>query len=733
MHYLFYALTLLLSSALLFVVQPMVAKMIQPVLGGTPAVWNTAVLFFQASLLLGYLYAHWTTKWLGTRRQAIVHLVVVFIGLAFLPVAFEAPTDPANLESPTGWLLVALAIGVGWPVFAVSTSAPLLQKWFSTIDHWRAADPYHLYAASNAGSILALLAYPLFIEPRIGLGAQSTLWMAAYLVLCAALAFCAAILWHSPKGPEKSKAPSSAEGPPAAAQELTWRRRSRWVLWALIPSGMMLAVTTYVTTDVAPVPLLWIPPLAIYLLSFMAAFARHRPLSTKWWIVAACPALATSCLLLLSGVTEPLRVVTAVHFLALFVFAMAFHGLLADDRPHTDDLTEFYLWIALGGVLGGLFSSILAPLLFDRLLEWPFLLFFAALCLPSAMLRHRTVHRAIVATLFGVGAVSFFLAFPEEWSLHTALVPACVIAGFAACLVIHLRLRRYTPLVLGGLVSIVVILQIQPGEHELYAERSFFGTHRVLHTETGSHNVLYHGTTIHGAQARHEDFRTVPLTYYYYDGPLGQVFDDLDERPDRHPVASVGLGVGAAVTYARPDQHFDIFEIDPAVHRIAADTNLFYYLDDCPGSCEVHIGDGRLQLDAAPEEHYELIIVDAYSSAAIPVHLLTRQALETYLRSLRPDGLVAIHISSPYLNLAPPLAAAASDLGLEILVQEHIVEDDDPAYNLFVDSSRWVVFTPSTAALEQLMRNERWKRITPSDDVDAWTDDYANIIDVLMW
>lgn len=730
MHYALYALTLLISSALLFVVQPMVAKMIQPVLGGTPAVWNTAVVFFQATLLVGYLYAHLSVKWLGTRRQAILHLAVLAIGVAFLPVAFDAPADTTVLEAPTFWLLATLALGVGWPVFAVSTSAPLLQKWFSTVRHWRAADPYHLYAASNAGSILALAAYPLFLEPRLGLRAQSAMWMAAYLVLFACMAVCAALLWRSE--PRREDA-TDAEEPPAAHLEVSWRRRARWVLWAFIPSGMMLAVTTYVTTDVAPVPLLWIPPLAIYLLSFMAAFARHRPVGAKWWTALSAPVLALTCLFLIADVTEPLRLVTAVHFAALFVFSMAFHSLLADDRPHTEDLTEFYLWIAIGGVLGGLFSAIAAPLLFDRLLEWAFLLFAAAVAIPSAMIRQIAVHRAVTVTIAVAGGIAAYLAIPSDITFSNLLLPASILAGISACLAIHPRLHRFSPLVLGGLVALVVVLQTQPSDREVHSDRSFFGTHRVVQTSTGSHHVLYHGTTIHGAQARHDDFRSVPLTYYYYDGPLGQIFDELRRRQQRHPVAAVGLGVGSVITYLQPDQRMDIFEIDPAVYQIASDTELFTYLDDCPGQCQVTIGDGRLQLAAADEDRYELIVLDAYSSAAIPVHLLTRQALQTYFRALRPDGLVAIHISSPYLDLAPPIAAAAHQLGLEVRIQEHRVEEDDPVYNLFVDSSRWMVLATSEAALGELATDERWRELADTDDVAPWTDDYANILDVVMW
>ncbi len=732
MHYLLYAVTLLVSSALLFVVQPMVAKMIQPVLGGTPAVWNTAMVFFQALLLGGYLYAHLTTRWLGTRRQAIVHLIIMLVGLAFLPVAFEAPGDTAVLDAPTGWLLITLFVGVGWPFFVVSTSAPLLQKWFSTLDHPQAADPYHLYAASNAGSVLALLGYPFVIEPRIGLQAQSILWMIAYLVLCAAVAICAALLWRSPP-PEPSKSPQKS--PPASGIRLSWRRRGRWILWAFIPSSMMLSVTTFITTDIAPVPLLWIPPLAIYMLSFIAVFSRQNPIPHHWWLVLFAPLLAAASLLLWTDATDPLWAVTAVHFAALFVFCMVFHGLLAADRPHTRDLTEFYLWLAVGGVLGGAFNALAAPALFDRIVEYPVILVAAALVVPTAAYGRRSFRWAMILSLVGAAAVIIYDVLDGAPPETKALVPMGIVAlaTVGAAVFVIARARHWAPLLIAALVAVVAAGELRPEANEIYAERSFFGTHQVKRSTSGFHHVLYHGRTVHGAQARDEEFRQFPLNYYYFTGPLGQVFDHLDHRPVRHPIALVGLGTGAAVTYARPGQEVDIFEIDPAVEEIATNRHLFTYVDDCPGDCHIHLGDGRLLIGEVDEKYYELIVLDAYSSAAIPVHLLTREAIATYMRRLRPDGFLAIHISSPYLDLAPPLLAAADDLGLARRVQQHVVDDDDPLYDFFVDSSRWVLIAHSEQALGDLADDDRWEKVPRDSRIDAWTDDYANILDVYQF
>lgn len=729
MHYLLYALTLLLSSALLFAVQPMVAKMVQPVLGGTPAVWNTAMVFFQALLLGGYIYAHVTTRWLGTRRQAVLHVVVMLVGLAYLPIAFEPPADTAALESPTPWLLATLLVGVGWPFFVVSTSAPLLQKWFSTIDHWRASDPYHLYAASNVGSVLALLAYPLVIEPRIGLQAQSMLWMAAYLVLCATVAVCAAVLWRSPRRRPDDDGESV---PPAMTAGVDWHRRGRWLLWAFIPSSMMLSVTTFITTDIAPVPLLWIVPLAIYMLSFIAAFARRNPIPLSWWTTAFAPCLVAAAVVLFTGTTDPLWLITGVTLSALLVFCMVFHGLLAADRPHTDDLTEFYLWIAVGGVLGGAFNALLAPAVFDRLLEYPIVLFVAALAAPAALYRRRAVRLAMALSLLGAGVFVAYHRLADATgdlvAVATIVVGCVFFVGVPA--VIQYRAPRWSPVLAAILVGVVTAGEIRPDPGELYAARSFFGTHQVKQSSPGHHHVLYHGRTIHGAQAREADLRDVPLSYYYYSGPLGQLFDELEHRPRRHPIAAVGLGTGAVATYSQPGQRLDFYEIDPVVEAIATDPALFSFVDDCPGQCRIIRGDGRLQLATADDAFYELIVLDAFSSAAIPVHLLTREALEIYTRKLREDGILAIHISNLYLDLEPPLARAVHDLGLVSRVQMHLIDDDDPLYDFFVDSSKWMLVARSEQAFGDLADDDRWQIPSPDPDIDAWTDDYANIVEI---
>ncbi len=726
-----YALTLLISSSMLFVVQPMVAKMIQPVLGGTPAVWNTAMVFFQALLLGGYLYAHVTTKWLGTRRQAVMHLVVLAVGLAFLPIGFSAPAEPAALEHPTPWLLGTLLIGVGWPFFVISTSAPLLQKWFSTIDHHAASDPYHLYSASNVGSVFALIAYPFLIEPRIGLQMQTLLWTVAYVVLCISVAICAVILWKSsPRPPQQSE----EDSPPAGATPVTWKRRWRWVLWAFIPSSMMLGVTTFITTDVAPMPLLWIPPLAIYIVSFVLVFARRTWIPHRaWQALFPLVIVVLTSLFLVSLTNRFIALSTVANFAGLAIFCMLFHGLLARDRPHTRYLTEFYLLMSLGGVLGGGFNALLAPSVFHRLLEYPLLLLVAVLAVPATAYLERSSRATLaISTALLVMSALWFLI------LKIAVAPGLAIAFvslFSLPLFIALVRTRTSRVALASFVIVVTLLYShQPGTDELHVERSFFGAHQVIRGDDGHFHTIVHGRTTHGRQYFDdaEGLRHEPAAYHSRHGPLGDVFEQLERTyATPPPIAVIGLGAGAVAAYATPGQAVDFFEIDPVVEQIALDPTKFTYLEDCRGHCSVILGDGRLQIEATEDSGYGLIVQDAYSSTAIPVHLLTVEALKTYLEKLHDDGLLAVHISNRFLDLAPPLVRGAEELGLVSRVQEHTPETSDTNYPEYVSYSRWLVIARTEEALGELADDPDWRPGEVDQDFRLWTDDYANILSII--
>jgi hypothetical protein len=722
MIYLLYALTLFVSSSLLFLVQPMVGKMLLPVLGGSPAVWNTCMVFFQAVLLLGYLYAHATTRWLGSRRQAPVHLAVMAIGLLFLPIGMASPGGEV-LESPALWLVGALLVAVGWPFFVISTSAPLLQKWFSNTNHPHAADPYHLYAASNVGSVLALIAYPLVVEPRLGLKAQTIAWAILYVVLIALIALCATVLWRA-----REQAPAAQTAARRQAAPLDWARRGRWVLWSFIPSSMMLGATTFITTDVAPIPLLWIVPLTIYLVSFIIVFARHQILRVKHTMVLFPLALVALGVVLFWDVRDPLGVITGIHFAALFIFALLFHGLVAEDRPETDYLTEFFLWISVGGVLGGTFNALLAPLVFDRLLEYPLIVLMAALTVPAAQYARLSVRLALGVALTGGALYIGWWYDLHEGIEGTQQILSLLLLILSVALPITVAFWRpqSLPASLAFLSCFGLYIFAQPSPNTLHLERSFFAVHEVAVSRSGDYHFLYNGTTQHGVQSRVEPYDRVPMSYYYLTGPLGQVFEELSKRERRHAVAAVGMGTGAVAAYTRPGQTMTFYEIDAAVVRIAKNPDYFSYLTNCEGTCEVVLGDGRLQLAQAPAKRYELIILDAYSSTAIPFHLLTKEAVEMYLDKLTDDGIIAFHISNRHLDLEPALTSLAQHMGLVSRYQDFRSNNDE--YNAYVDGSDWLLMARSTRAFGPLAFDDRWVEFGPSEGVRIWTDDYAAII-----
>ena len=717
-----YALALATGALLLFSVQPLVGRLIQPSLGGSPAAWTTVMLFFQGLVVAGYIYAHLSTRYLAPRAQALVHLAVAGLGLLFLPLSWEATSAISDSATPALQLIATLTRFMGWPMLIVAATAPLLQYWFSRLKHEEAADPYFLYAASNAGSLVALLAYPLFIDPQWGLGHQSQLWLAGYLLLIALLAITAAALWMLP-GDQRLLEPS----PPSHSTD--WWRRLRWLALAFVPSTLFLSVTEVITTDIAPSPVLWIPPLAIYTASFIVAFSRRVSALSRWALHLSPLAILIATALWLLELTDPRGLVIALHLVVLSILALAFHGLLAADRPHRQRLTDFYIWLAVGATLGGLFNALVAPLLFNGLWEYLIGLAVAAASLPRSLLSAVITRRL---TLVAGVAVTLWVAI-EAWPLPMApgsslIAGTLVIMALGAALWLWRRPRK-APIVLALGVGIALIWSAPADDDVLHRDRSFFGVHEVVADRALGVHLLYHGATVHGAQIQGDDVEELPLTYYGEVGPLGQLFDGLQQRDQRGPIAGVGLGIGTLASYRSSGQSLDFIDIDPTVIDIASEPLWFTHLSRCGDSCRVIRGDGRLRLQEAPKQHYEAIILDAYSSAAVPTHLLTREALATYMRALKPDGILAIHISSPYLDLEPPLTSTAADLGLSTLYQSHRVERDDPLYDIYVESSAWLLVARSDDVLAPWLSDPRWEALNPDPKVDPWSDDHINLMD----
>ena len=761
--------------------QPMVGKMILPLLGGTPAVWSTCMVFFQAALLAGYAYAHASTAWLGPRRQAGLHLAVLALPLAVLPLGIDAAMVRGGEISPVLDVLLVLSLSVGLPFFAVSATAPLLQTWFAHTGHPAARDPYFLYAASNLGSLLALLAYPLLIEPRIplrGTGwlSQVWLWSLGYLLLAVLMGGCALALWRTrslalsqdplpPAGKPPALAPAEDARGGSASDARRWTRRLRWVALAFAPSSLLLGATTYITTDVAAVPLLWVLPLAIYLVSFILAFGRwplrlHRAVAS-----AVLPVVLLALYLMLAGLEPRLWITVLWHLAVLLVVSLACHGALALDRPPVRRLTEFYLLMSVGGVLGGLFNALIAPLAFTWLVEYPLAMVLACVLLaprrPLGPVRQR---RAVadVAWALGVSALALLLyakvvavridfaylvralAVPPAWAadwlnpLERAL-NAGLTYGAPLVAVLFLRRRpRALGLALAGVLAVAGSVDARH-EDQIRRARSFFGTLQITRERgEAGYTELRHGTTLHGRQSVDPKRRGEALSYYHREGPIAQLFAELHRRDGMRRVAVIGLGTGTLAAYARPGDALTFYEIDPIVRDLALDPAYFTYMSDARARAallRLELGDARVRLDAVrrerPGERYDLIVVDAFTSDAIPAHLLTREALRLYLDMLAPAGLLALHLSNRYLRLEPVVANLAEDAGLGGRLLQH---DDVPEAE-GATRSTWALLARTPDALGGLARDERWTAATLDVDprVGVWTDDFHNVISVFKW
>jgi hypothetical protein len=757
---------------LLFVVQPMVGKMILPLLGGTPAVWSTCMVFFQAMLLAGYAYAHASATWLELPRQAMLHLAVLAVPLGFLPLTVNPRLLRGGAGNPELNVLLLLFVSVGLPFFAVSATAPLLQRWFTHTRHPSARDPYFLYAASNLGSMLALLGYPAVIEPRLHLSSdgalsQTRLWSLGYFALAGLIVLCALTLWRARVAPS-APPPEAADPAPAPEaprpKEAPWAMcRLRWVALAFVPSSLLLGATTYITTDIAAVPLLWVLPLALYLLSFILAFARWPARLHRIVVTAMLPLILVVLFLMVSDFRPRIWITVLWHLALLLVVALSCHGALALGRPAPRQLTEFYLLIAVGGVLGGIFNALIAPVTFNSLVEYPLAMVLACMLVApgAAAAPSRRTRLREVALPIGVGALALLLytdtltpqvdfryltrlldrpsESAEEWvnPLERALNKILV---YGPPLALALLLRR-RPLVLGpALASVLAVAGFVDalGSDQIRQSRSFFGVLQVTRDrDEKGYTDLRHGTTLHGRQSVDPARRREPLSYYHRGGPMGQVFTELDPREGARRIAVIGLGAGTLAAYARPGDGLTFYEIDRLVRDIAFDPAYFTYVTDARDrgvTLRVELGDARVRLEAVsrerPDERYDLIVVDAFTSDAIPVHLLTREALRLYCERLKPGGLLALHLSNRYLRLEPVVANLAGDAGLAGLIQH-----EDPEEGKGAARSTWAVLARTRERLGRLARDERWRAAERERDpgVGVWTDDFHNLVAVFKW
>ena len=730
-----FSLAIVLNAALLFLIQPLVAKMILPWLGGSPAVWNTSLVFYQACLLAGYGYAHVGNAWLGTRVHALVHLSLTLVALALLPIALPIDWLAAPAASPVSLMLAALTVTIGFPFFVLSAGAPLLQRWFAHCQHGIVRDPYFLYAASNAGSIGGLLAYPLLLEPWLTLNQQNYLWFCGFLILVVLFSVCVLYFLRPLRANELSLVQPVAEHKTAsiAGLEVTVPQRLRWIAWSFVPSSLLLGVTSYVTTDIASMPLLWVLPLSAYLLSFVVTFAGGSWATSPFMARVQALFLIGAAITVFMHATEPVWIILPLHLIGFVLNAIVCHGQLFKERPEPAKLTDFYFWISLGGVLGGAFNALIAPQIFNLVLEYPIAIAAAAFLRPNLSEEVETnlcrLLDWVLPPVMITTVLMIAVAMKQSQLLPSSNDRFLIFAAAGAICTAF----AYRPLRFGaGLTALILVFVWYPSPfgETLYAGRTFFGAYRATLDAERKRHVLFQGTTVHGAQSIEPHRRREPLTYYHRTGPAGQVLLAWSKTHSAGNIAIVGLGSGALACHGTSSQKFTFYEIDPLVEKIARNQKLFTYLNDCPPRTKVVIGDARISLARAPERGYDILVLDAFTSDVIPTHLLTREAVELYLAKTAAEGILLFHISNRYFDLAPVLNRLADSLKLVGFIQNDF---SVTAQEEGKSSSRWVVLSRDAKSVAPFINQSRWQRLDGEGKGDLWTDEFSDVFKLISW
>ena len=720
-----YGLVVFAAAWLVFWVQPLAVRGVLPVLGGSPAVWNTAMVFFQSALLAGYALAH-----LLVRRASPAGQLAVLVAL-WAAVAVAAPVGGFRLfgEVPAGlppalWLLGTLTGALGFAFVAASSLTPLVQAWLARAGAGAAsADPYFLYSASNAGSAGALLAYPFLLEPLLGLDRQAWIWSAALLGLAPFLL----VLWLA-STPGRDTAPavdSEASSTPAALPVV------RILALSAVPSALLLAITRYLTTDVASVPLLWIVPLVLYLGTFVHAFARRELVPHRVLARLVAPALIVLAVMYL--LTRTVFVFGLVHLLVFTLGALYCHGALARLRPPAADLTRFYLLVSTGGLIGGLLVALIAPLVFVDVYEYPIALALVAALLPAAAPALRRVHLLVAAAALSLVVAGLAAVHGNDGNAGEDFSPL-VLGSFTVLVVLAapaLLILRARPVLLAGALLAVFLVPaaISRGvDVHVARERTFFGVYRIV--ETDGVRSFYHGTTLHGSQWPRADGSIESRSTYYGIGtPYFELLSSLTRRPSPLVIGLAGLGTGSLACYARPGDEVRAYEIDPVVVRLARAH--FAALRDCAPNAKIAIGDARLLLERE-QASLDFLALDTFSSDSIPVHLLTLEALRIYLRVLAPEGVLAVHVSNRHLDLEPVLAALTERLGLVARIKRYRTPKDAPPPQP-ATSSDVVVLARGEDTLRALDLDAGWVPLGSPGRVRVWTDDYASVVPLLRW
>jgi hypothetical protein len=725
-----YTSAIFVSALLLFSVQPLFTKMVLPRLGGSPAVWSVAMVFFQSLLLGGYAYAHYLMQMRNRLIPVAIHLVLLVVALSTLPLSIAGGWGEPPSSGYAFWLLGLFAVSIGLPFFALAANNPLLQAWFVRSGHPDGPDPYFLYASSNIGSFLALLSYPVLLEPMFTLRTQNLIWTGGYGLLIVLIASCGVLLLRSPTSATVDTLAAASDAPAPA-----WVLRARWIFLAAVPSGLLIAVTAHISTDVAAAPLLWVLPLSLYLLTWVLVFQSRPLLPHRWMLMLQPLAIAGVVVLLAVGGEQNLVLTLGGHLLCFFIIAMACHGELARTRPAAKYLTGFYVALSFGGMVGGLFAGLIAPFTFSWIAEYPILLALAALCRPPGG-RERlprwsrwywpllaVLAVTLIAPSWSDGKTMSWLDDHRTWVIGAVGV-------LSALLALGLNASRWK--IFATVVVALVLIRAYPSDDgRVETVRSFFGVHKIVVTPHGQYHVLMHGTTIHGAERFQNDNgkpltgRPEPISYYHKDGGIGRAITAVRQRkggPIR--VAVIGLGAGTLTCASAPGENWKFFEIDQSMVDTARDPKYFTFIQNCEPDLKPVMGDARLTFAREPDGVYDLIIVDAYSSDAIPIHLATQEAMKIYKDKLAPQGVVLMHVSNRHLELASVVVgiAEANDL------KSWVYSEDSDRDNEYIFATSVVVSARAEADVGELASSDQWELTDADKKQRVWTDDYSNVL-----
>jgi hypothetical protein len=721
----------------------MFTRMVLPRLGGSPSVWSVAMVFFQSMLLAGYAYAHILMSSRNRYVPVTVHLALLIAAALTLPLSigefWGAP--PTGAAAPF-WLLGLFAVSIGLPFFALAANNPLMQAWFARTRHRDAQDPYFLYAASNIGSFLALLSYPVLFEPVFTLQVQSRVWSIGFLILIVLIGGCGVLMLRNQRR-------GAAHAKTVTVDKPSWPVIGRWIFISAVPSGLLVAVTSYISTDIAAAPLLWVIPLSLYLLTWILVFQRHALIPHGTMLFLQPFAIAGIVVLLYYTGWIPLLDSLVGHLVAFFIIAMTCHGELARTRPAPQYLTTFYVSLSFGGMVGGLFSGLVAPYAFSWVAEYPILAVLAVLCRPFGQETWKRFERLLwplapsywpqlrarfwpVAIVIGL-ALMFSRSIGFDFDGDPELLKVVILALVAMSLVL---LRDPPKSAFAVAMGLAMIWLYPTSETRPETVRSFFGVHKIYESEDGRFRILKHGSTIHGAQQIEDDDgqpvngRPKPITYYHDKSAMSRVIEAVRVRKGGSlHVAVIGLGTGTLACLSAPGETWRFYEIDPTVIEIARDPNRFTFLSSCAPEVPIVIGDARLTMAKEPDHEFDLIIVDAYSSDAIPVHLATKEAMALYKSKLAPQGVVMMHISNRHLELHSVIEGIAGANGLKTWVWRRDKDESDDVNYVF--SSDVVISAQKADDIGALGRDSSWVLNTPNPTVRTWTDDYSNLAGAL--